>query len=546
MLACLEAPEPAESRYPTVVDVIDASRDLSHAVSYDELVTRQLSQACAAYVDRAQASWPLSREGGFYAGFRRLLAEDASPRLLVGRAGLAAASRALPTEPRALLRHALEVLGVTPSEREDYLTALLLSILGWASAFAFTRWEARLTGGDDEDIVHLLAARLTWELLLYQEVASADVRQTVRRARASFRSRPLAARTAGEAEWVLQRAVEVAYQQRLVPDVEAETASAPDEAPPGLASTGDSSFNRLWTLLGVPCVSVPGAVGDHGAPVGLQLVAPHGADAQVQLTRAVMDDISVQKLGYAEADPTFDVAGIDSAHKLTIMVSLAYGTPVNFKEIYTEGITGLTPLDIAYAKEFGFTIKLLAIAKFSDGEIEARVHPTMVPSASQIAKVDGVYNAIQLVGDAVEDVVLYGRGAGSMPTGSAVVSDVMSIARDMLKNATGRVPPSSYQPDQRRPLRMRPMEEITSLYYIRFMVLDRPGVLSQIAGVLGRYGISISSVLQQGRKEGQTVPVVIMTHMAKERDIQNALREINPMPYISEPTTLIRVEGRDE
>jgi len=253
-----------------------------------------------------------------------------------------------------------------------------------------------------------------------------------------------------------------------------------------------------------------------------------------------------KQAGYAEADPTFDVAGIDSAHKLTIMVSLAYGTPVNFKEIYTEGITGLTPLDIAYAKEFGFTIKLLAIAKYSDGEIEARVHPTMVPSASQIAKVDGVYNAIQLVGDAVEDVVLYGRGAGSMPTGSAVASDVISIARDLLKDATGRVPPASFQPDQRRPLRMRPMEEITSLYYIRFMVLDRPGVLSQIAGVLGHHGISISSVLQQGRKEGQTVPVVIMTHMAKERDIQNALREINPMPYISEPTTLIRVEGRDE
>lgn len=253
-----------------------------------------------------------------------------------------------------------------------------------------------------------------------------------------------------------------------------------------------------------------------------------------------------KRAGYAETDPTFDVAGVDSAHKLTIMVSLAYGTPVNFKEIYTEGITGLTPLDIAYAKEFGFTIKLLAIAKYLDGEIEARVHPTMVPSASQIAKVDGVYNAIQLMGDAVDDVVLYGRGAGSMPTGSAVVSDVMSIARNLLKNATGRVPPASYQQDQRRPLRMRPMEEITSLYYIRFMVLDRPGVLSQIAGVLGRYGISISSVLQQGRKEGQTVPVVIMTHMAKERDIQNALREINTMPYISEPTTLIRVEGRDE
>jgi homoserine dehydrogenase len=228
------------------------------------------------------------------------------------------------------------------------------------------------------------------------------------------------------------------------------------------------------------------------------------------------------------------------------MVSLAYGTPVNFKDVYTEGITALTPLDITYAKEFGFTIKLLAIAKYVDGEIEARVHPTMLPSASQIAKVDGVYNAIQLVGDAVEDVVLYGRGAGSMPTGSAVVSDVIDIARNLVKDATGRVPPASYQQNERRPLRMRPMEEITSLYYIRFMVLDRPGVLSQIAGVLGRYGISISSVLQQGRKEGQTVPVVIMTHVARERDVQNALREINSMPYISEPTTLIRVEGKDE
>lgn len=253
-----------------------------------------------------------------------------------------------------------------------------------------------------------------------------------------------------------------------------------------------------------------------------------------------------KRAGYAEADPTVDVAGIDSAHKLTILVSLAYGTPVNFKDLYTEGITDLTPLDVAYAKEFGFVIKLLAIAKFSDGEIEARVHPTMVPATSQIAKVEGVYNAIQLVGDAVEDVVLYGRGAGSKPTGSAVLSDIIAIARNLLKGATGRVPPASFQQDQRRPLRMRPMDEISSLYYLRFMVLDRPGVLSQIAGVLGRHGISISKVLQQGRQEGQTVPVVIMTHMAKERDAQGALHEIDAMPCISEPTTLIRVEGKDE
>ena len=259
---------------------------------------------------------------------------------------------------------------------------------------------------------------------------------------------------------------------------------------------------------------------------------------------AVLKD--AQQAGYAEADPTFDVGGIDSAHKLAILVSLAYGTPVNFKEIYTEGITHITPTDIAYAKEFGFTIKLLGIAKLVDGEVEARVHPTMLPSASPIAQVEGVYNAIQLVGDAVGDVVLFGRGAGSMPTGSAVVSDVIAIGRNLLKGAVGRVPPASFQQDQRRPLRMKPMEEISSLYYLRFMVVDRPGVLAQIAGELGRCGISISSMLQQGRREGQTVPVVIKTHMAGERDVQTALREINRKPFVSEPATLIRVEGKDE
>jgi homoserine dehydrogenase len=255
---------------------------------------------------------------------------------------------------------------------------------------------------------------------------------------------------------------------------------------------------------------------------------------------------AAQQAGYAEADPTFDVAGIDSAHKLAILVSLAFGTPVNFKEIFTEGITRITPADIAYAKEFGFTIKLLGIAKLVDSAVEARVHPTMLPSVSPIAQVDGVYNAIQLVGDAVGDVVLYGRGAGSLPTGSAVVSDVISIGRNLLKGAVGRVPAASFQQDQRRPLRMTPMEEIRSLYYLRFTVVDRPGVLAQIAGELGRCRISISSMLQQGRREGQTVPVVIKTHMAQERDVQVALREINCKPFVSEPASLIRIEGRDE
>ncbi len=253
-----------------------------------------------------------------------------------------------------------------------------------------------------------------------------------------------------------------------------------------------------------------------------------------------------QRAGYAEADPTFDVAGTDSAHKLAILVSLAYGMPVNFKEIYTEGITHITPTDIAYAKEFGYTIKLLAIAKLIDGEIDARVHPTMLPSVSPIAQVESVYNAIQLVGDAVGDVVLYGRGAGSMPTGSAVVSDVIAIGRNVLANAVGRVPVASFQPNQRRPIRIKSMEEISSLYYVRFTVVDRPGVLAQIAGELGRCGISISSMLQQGRGEGQTVSIVMKTHMAKERDMQTALREINRKAFVSEPATLIRVEGKDE
>jgi homoserine dehydrogenase len=259
-----------------------------------------------------------------------------------------------------------------------------------------------------------------------------------------------------------------------------------------------------------------------------------------------------QKAGYAEADPTFDVQGIDAAHKLAILMNLAFGTPVNFKDVYVEGITSIAPMDIAYATEFGYTIKLLAIAKLHEGgadregaEVEARVHPTMIASDAPIARVGGVYNAIQVTGDAVGDIMLYGKGAGSFPTASAVVSDVIDIARNILKGTVRRVPPCAFQPDQRRPLRIRPISEISSLYYLRFMVLDRPGVLSQLSGVLGKHDISISSVLQRGRKEGQTVSVVLTTHTAVERNVQAALREIAAFPFVSAPTTLIRIEGED-
>jgi homoserine dehydrogenase len=210
-------------------------------------------------------------------------------------------------------------------------------------------------------------------------------------------------------------------------------------------------------------------------------------------------------------------------------------------------------MDIAYATEFGYTIKLLAIAKLHEereggrapAELEARVHPTMIASDAPIARVGGVYNAIQVTGDAVGDIMLYGRGAGSLPTASAVVSDVIDMARNILTGSVGRVPSCAFQMDQRLPLRIRPIDEVGSLYYLRFMVLDKPGVLSQLSGVLGKHEISISSVLQRGRKDGQTVPVVMTTHMALERKMQAALREIAAFPFVSGQTTLVRIEGED-
>lgn len=258
----------------------------------------------------------------------------------------------------------------------------------------------------------------------------------------------------------------------------------------------------------------------------------------------VLDEARIK--GFAEADPTLDVEGIDAAHKLAILVNLAYGTPVNIKEIYTEGISGLRTLDIEFAREFGLTVKLLGIAKLQDGEVEARVHPTLVPSGSPIAQVSGVYNAIHVIGDAVGDIVLYGKGAGSLPTASAVVGDIIDVSRNRLKNISGRVPATGFQWKQRVPLRIRPIEEVTSMYYLRFMVLDQPGVLSQISGVLGEHAISISSVLQKGREEGQTVPLVIMTHRSSERAVQTALHTINRLSFVSEPPTMLRVEGVEQ
>ena len=253
------------------------------------------------------------------------------------------------------------------------------------------------------------------------------------------------------------------------------------------------------------------------------------------------DDVldEAQHAGYAEADPTFDVGGVDSAHKLAILVNLAFGIPVELSEIYTEGITEISPIDIEFGREFGYTLKLLAIAKSGDGEVEARVHPTLVPDDDPIAKVGGIYNAVEIVGDAVEDLMLYGRGAGEGPTASAVVSDIIDIWW-----ASGGSPSLSLLPPDSSTGRIKPIETISSPYYLRFMVDDQPGVLSQISGILGRHSISIESVIQKGRQTGGTVPLVVMTHTAVERNVREALREIDQLSCVSQKAVLIRVEEK--
>ena len=258
------------------------------------------------------------------------------------------------------------------------------------------------------------------------------------------------------------------------------------------------------------------------------------------------DDVlrEAQRAGYAEADPTFDVGGIDTAHKLAILVNLAFGIPIELKNVFTEGITAISPLDIDFAKTLGFKVKLLAIAKLHHGKAEARVHPTMVPDEYPIAKVDGVYNAIQIVGDACQDIMLYGRGAGALPTGSAVVGDIMDIARQILMEPSRKLPASLSQRELPVP-EIQPMDSITSIYYLRLMALDEPGVLSQISGILGRHRISIAQMIQRGRKQGGSVPLVIMTHTALERDIQRAMIEIKALSCVTEEPVLIRVEGEE-
>ncbi|MEN6468899.1 MAG: homoserine dehydrogenase [Smithella sp.] len=249
-----------------------------------------------------------------------------------------------------------------------------------------------------------------------------------------------------------------------------------------------------------------------------------------------------QQLGFAEADPTFDIEGIDTSHKMAILLSLAYGKKVNLKDIYLEGITKISGEDIAFAKELGYRIKLLAIGMLKGDAVEARIHPTMISSGHLLANVNRNYNAFHLVGDASGPVFLFGQGAGMMPTASAVFSDILDSARNILKGVSGRVPLRSINETGMKDIKLIPMDDIETKYYFRFSVLDQPGVLSKISGILGENNISLATVIQKAREEAGAVPIVMTTYKAKEKNVRRALKKIDKLEIVRDKTILIRIE----
>jgi homoserine dehydrogenase len=263
----------------------------------------------------------------------------------------------------------------------------------------------------------------------------------------------------------------------------------------------------------------------------------------IPIIRAVREGLVANRIhsitGIVNGTCNFDIDGIDAAHKLQILASIAYGGTVDFDAIHIEGIREVDPADIQYAKELGYRIKLLAIAKEADGKVEVRVHPTLVPEDHLLAPVGGVYNAIYIVGDATGSLMFSGRGAGQMPTASAVVSDVVEIAQNILHGRPSR--PSHVREIAGEGLRIRPMEQVRTRYYLRVMAVDKPGVLSKVSGILGEHDISIASVIQKGHAQA-SVPVVMMTHEAVEGAMQKALGGIKALDAVTGKTICLRVE----
>ena len=251
-----------------------------------------------------------------------------------------------------------------------------------------------------------------------------------------------------------------------------------------------------------------------------------------------------QALGYAESDPTFDIEGIDAAHKLTIMASIAFGIPMQFDRVYTEGISKLTAQDIAYAEEFGYRIKLLGITRRTPKGIELRVHPTLIPEKRLIANVDGVMNAVLVKADAAGQTLYYGAGAGAEPTGSSVIADLVDITRMATSDPGNRVPHLAFQPDQLRNDPILPVSDVETCYYLRMRAFDRPGVLADVTRILADLGISIEAMLQREPAAGEErVDVIMLTHRTIEKNIDQAMVKIEALDSIAGAVTRIRLES---
>ena len=257
------------------------------------------------------------------------------------------------------------------------------------------------------------------------------------------------------------------------------------------------------------------------------------------------DDVlkEAQELGYAEADPTFDVEGIDAAHKLTIIGSIAFGIPLQFEKTYTEGIGKIEQQDVVYASELGYRIKHLGITRKTDNGIEMRVHPTLIPHRRLIANVDGVMNAVLVKGDAVGPTLYYGAGAGSEPTASAVIADIIDIVRALTSDPENRVPHLAFQPGELSDMPILPMEEVVTAYYLRMQAIDRPGVLAEVTKILGDSGISIEAILQKEPEAGAThVPIIFLTQRVQEKYMNEAIAKIKDLDVVEGDITRIRME----
>jgi len=250
-----------------------------------------------------------------------------------------------------------------------------------------------------------------------------------------------------------------------------------------------------------------------------------------------------QKRGYAEADPTFDVEGVDAGHKLTIMAAIAFGIPMQFDKCYKEGIARLTEGDIRYAEQLGYRIKLLGITKHTAQGIELRVHPTLIPAKRLIANVEGVMNAVLVKGDAVGPTMYYGAGAGAEPTGSAVVADLVDVTRLHTADPEQRVPHLAFQPDRMSSLKVLPMDEVVTSYYLRMQVEDRPGVLADVSRILADASISINAMVQREPAKGEKqVDIIMLTHQTREKSINTAIGKIEKLPVVTGKVTRIRLE----